>query len=59
MSAWCGWCGDEFEPVEYRPASLDPDEPDFCSNLCEDAHAESVECDQVYTEGRYGGAPVF
>lgn len=59
MSTWCTWCGDEFTPVEYAPAPVDPDEPRFCSNLCEDAHAESVELDQVYAEGRYSAAPVF
>lgn len=54
MSAWCGWCREEFEPVEYRPASID--ELNFCSDYCEEAQAEA---DQAYTEARYGGAPVW
>lgn len=54
---YCAWCGDPFDPVEYRPPSID--EPNFCSDLCEDAHTESLDMDQIYREGRYSGAPVF
>lgn len=57
--AWCSWCGDEYAPVEYASVPVDPDEPRFCSDLCESAYTESVEMDQVYAESRYGGAPVF
>ncbi len=33
---WCWNCDDEYEPVEYAPAPLDPDEPRFCSSECEE-----------------------
>lgn len=38
MNAWCAECGDEYYPVEYHPSSLDLDEPDFCSDGCEERY---------------------
>ena len=48
-------------PSPAVPGEVDqyPDEPRFCSDLCEDAYSESVELDQIYNEGRYSGAPAI
>lgn len=57
---FCTWCGDEANPVEYNPPSIDADEPWFCSHLCQEAHQESVDADlTAYREARYTGATVY
>lgn len=57
---FCANCGDEFEPVEYRPASIDDD--NFCSELCEQEKAEEdaevEELSAIYDEARYGSSVV-
>lgn len=60
-SAGCTQCGDEFAPVEGSPAPLDPDEPRFCSDGCEEAYndSDSAEFEDLYREARYGSAPVW
>lgn len=66
MNAYCARCGDEYDPVEYRPAPVDPDEPRFCSDDCQERYEEMDEQDrldtefsEIYNEDRYGGAPIF
>lgn len=58
MLSVCTGCGDSYDPVEYRPAPIDPDEPRFCSDGCEDSWADTEEFDQVYNEAGTG-APVY
>lgn len=50
---FCSWCGDEYSPVEYRPASFDG--PNFCSSDHEEAQGLA---EAAYEEGRHSGAPV-
>jgi hypothetical protein len=38
----CTVCSEEYVCVEYRPAPVDPDEPRFCSSLCEDAYWDAA-----------------
>lgn len=52
-AAWCAECGDEYAPVEYRPADVDG--PNFCSCDCEELYL-SV---RAYEEARYAGAPAL
>jgi len=59
MSAWCTWCGEQFAPAEYAPAPVDPGEPRFCSDACEEAYNDSAEFEDLYREARYGSAPVW
>lgn len=59
MISYCTHCGDEFHPVEYRPASADPDEPRFCSDECEDESSSEDDMTDAYYEARYGAAQVF
>lgn len=56
--AWCAQCRDEFDPVEYRQPSVD--DPNFCSDLCEEEYADVAEGLNfaAYDEARYFGAPV-
>ncbi len=53
---WCGFCGDEFAPVEYNPGSFD--EVNYCSPDCEESAQEVDENAEAYLQARYGGAPV-
>lgn len=55
--AFCAICGDQYDPVEYRPA--DPDGENFCSAECEDEFNEEDELTVLYIHSRYSGAPVF
>lgn len=59
VSAWCAQCGDEFEPVEYRPLEIDEDEPNYCSAECEDTYLDQVDAELEYDVARYEGASVF
>jgi hypothetical protein len=60
MSAWCTQCGDEFAPPEHHPVAVDPDEPRFCSDRCEEAYNDSADSElEAYREARYGSAPVW
>lgn len=52
---WCGWCGDEFTPIE---PTLSEDEPVFCS-ADHEGFASQVEDEIAYSEARYGSAPVW
>lgn len=54
----CSVCGDEFAPVEYRPAPLDPDEPRFCSDEHESLYTAAEDATEAYEAARYP-APVF
>lgn len=56
--ARCTYCTDEYDPVEYVTVPQDPDEPQFCSDDCEQRYWEAVEFEQVYNEAG-SGAPVF
>lgn len=53
---WC--CDDEYSPVEYSPGSIDPDEPEFCSDGCAEAWAAAEDATEAYEGARYS-APVF
>jgi hypothetical protein len=59
MRTYCTNCGDQYDPTEYAPAPVDPDEPRFCSDDCEDEAIEQEEFDLLYQLSRYSGAPVF
>lgn len=55
---YCDGCKDAFYPegVSYQ------DEPNFCSEECEDGYEADQAAEasnlQAYHDGRYGGAPV-
>lgn len=55
--AYCAFCGDEYDPVEYR-AVVDPDEPSFCSGGCEEDYFVAEELTEIYDQGRRAGAPI-
>lgn len=54
----CTWCGDGFDPVEYVTVSLDPDEPRFCSDDCEEAYFTGLDLAEAYDEAGTG-APLW
>jgi hypothetical protein len=54
VTAWCTNCADEFGPVEFNPAPVDPDEPRFCSVECEEAFNAALEAEEAYWSA---GAP--
>ena len=55
INVHCHWCGDEFEP-EGIPSF---DEPNFCSDECEESHNKDQWGRADYAEARYGAAPVY
>jgi hypothetical protein len=59
MNTYCTNCGDQYDPAEYAPAPVDPDEPRFCSDECGDRYNDSAEFEDLYREVMNGGAPVF
>lgn len=56
--AWCTWCRDEFDPVEYNPAPIDPDEPRFCSDGCEMKWWDALSAEEAYEQSGMA-APVW
>ncbi len=56
--ALCSSCGDEFDPVEYTTVPVDPDEPRFCSDECEDRWTAAEDAEQAYRAAAYP-APAF
>lgn len=56
--ARCTECGDEYDPVEYVTVPVDPDEPQFCSDRCEDRWTAAEDAAEAYGAAGYP-APVF
>lgn len=56
--ARCSYCTDDYDPVEYRTVPQDPDELQFCSDDCEERHADAELNGQTYDEAGWS-APVF
>lgn len=56
--AFCTYCGDGFDPVEYVTVPQDPGEPRFCSDDCEESHWRSVDFAEAYAEAGTG-APLW
>lgn len=55
MSAWCTYCGDEFNPIE----GTEQDSPAFCSEEHRERQAALEDAEEAYEEGRSTGAPVW
>jgi len=58
VTAWCTECGEEYAPVEYNPAPLDPFTPRFCSDEHEQAWIDREEFTAIYWSAG-DPAPVF
>jgi hypothetical protein len=56
--AVCSHCSDEYDPVEYRSVPVDPDEPQFCSDTCEERYWAAVDAEEAYEQAGWS-APVF
>ena len=57
---FCAFCGDEYDPVEFRESDrVDPDEPSFCSDHCEDLNSAQEEKEFAYDMARDSGSPAL
>lgn len=56
--ARCSYCSDEYDPVEYVTVPLDPDEPRFCSDSCDQRYWESLSAQEAYEQSGFG-APLW
>lgn len=56
--AVCTCCENEYDPVEYASVPVDPDEPRFCSDDCQDAWWAAEDAAEAYESAGYP-APVF
>ena len=58
-TAWCTYCGDQFDPIEGRPPSEDPDDQsNFCSDDHYDLHHALIDAEEAYRSAGYG-SPVW
>lgn len=56
--AICWYCTDGYNEVEYSATPQDPDEPQFCSDDCQERWTAAEDAAEAYDAARYP-APVF
>lgn len=56
--AICTRCGELYDPVEYATVPVDPDEPQFCTDRCEDLWWAAEDAAEAHETSGYP-APVF